>query len=555
MISGKFIRGAAAIFLLISAPQLAAQVVNPLAPIKTNQGMVAGQTLSSGVKAWLGIPFAKAPVQNLRWQPPQPNIWDGVWNADRTGPECIQILRPHNINHYFGEEATSENCLFLNVWAPSSATAGAKLPVVVFIYGGGNTIGSSGSALYSGEEMAKRGAIYVNFNYRVGIMGFMAHPELSAEQGGHSGNYAHLDQVAALRWVHDNIAAFGGDPDKVVISGQSAGAGAVIQQLFSPLAKGLFRGALMSSGCNWASGPGTTLAQGEQIGLTVQKQLGRANLAEMRQVPADKILAAQAEFQLGVNRGGVRLGSIIDGYFAPKSQIELLQTHEFNDVPILAHYNHDEAASPFLAVKTVAEFKALANTLYAKDAAAFLALYPVKSDADVARQAREISLDNGLGKNARNCAVLQSEHNKSPAYISVFSRKPSFAPGIVYADIKPAETGAYHTADIPFWFGTQDAFNIFREGRAWTAWDRTLSRQMSESLIAFANTGNPATAAIKWSAWSAKNEARLNLGDTVRMEPVNAKAITWLAAHPLAATPSGSPAPVAPGRVAGSPVD
>jgi len=554
MVSTKVMRMASLAALLLAAPAQS-QVASPVAPVGTTQGQVAGQQLGSGVKAWLGIPFAKAPVQDLRWQPPQPLTWAGVLHADRTGPECIQVLRPHNINHYFGEEATSENCLFLNVWAPKTAVAGAKLPVIIFIHGGGNTVGSSGSALYDGEEMAKRGAIFVNFNYRLGILGFMAHPELTAEQGDHSGNYAYLDQVAALRWVHDNIAAFGGDPDKVVITGQSAGAGAVIQQLFSPLAKGLFSGAMMSSGCNWASSPGTTLAQGEQIGMDVQKQLGLSSLAQLRLVPADRILAQQAEFQLGVNRGGIRLGGIIDGYFMPKNQIDILKEHSFNDVPIIAHYNHDEATSPFMAAKTVADYRALAAQIYGADAPAFLALYPAKTDADVLRQVREISLDNGLAKSARNCAKLQTEYNKAPAFISMFSRKPSFAPGITYADMKPAETGAYHTSDIPFWFGTQDAFNKFRQGRAWTDWDRTLSAQMSESLIAFASSGNPSTAAIRWTAWSPRNDARLVLGDSVSMMPNSAKAIDWLGVHPVAAMQANGPAPIAPGGLPGSPRD
>src|ERR1051326_9453871 len=181
----------AGLALLATAPPVHAQIVeNPIAPIRTTEGSVAGKVLPSGVKAWYGIPFAKPPVQNLRWAPPQPASLNGVWNADRKMPECIQVLRPHNINHYFGEEATSEDCLYLNVWAPQSAHAGSDLPVIVFIYGGGGTIGSSGIALYGGESVAKTGkAVFVNLNYRLGILGFMAHPELSREQGGHSGNY------------------------------------------------------------------------------------------------------------------------------------------------------------------------------------------------------------------------------------------------------------------------------------------------------------------------------------------------------------------------------
>ncbi|MBV8804454.1 MAG: carboxylesterase family protein, partial [Sinobacteraceae bacterium] len=212
----------------------------PLAgdPLITSGGKIAGTQLASGVKAYLGIRYAAPPVQELRWKPPQPIKWEGVWVADRKGAECIQVLRPHNINHYFGEEPSGEDCLYLNIWVPATATPSARLPVVVFIYGGGGTIGSSGIAIYGGEEIARHGAVFVNFNYRVGALGFMAHPALTQEQGGHSGNYGYLDQNAALRWIRDNIAAFGGDPAKVIITGQSFGAGSVAAHLFSPLSKG-----------------------------------------------------------------------------------------------------------------------------------------------------------------------------------------------------------------------------------------------------------------------------------------------------------------------------
>ena len=170
--------------ILLAASGLAttcsAQIVlAPIAPIATDEGRVAGKVLPSGVRAWLGVPFAKAPVNDLRWRAPQPISWQGVWNADRKMPECMQVLRPHNINNYFGEEATSEDCLYMNVWAPPGASSSAKLPVIIFIYGGGGTIGSASSGLYDGENMAKKGVVFVTIAYRVGILGWMAHPELT----------------------------------------------------------------------------------------------------------------------------------------------------------------------------------------------------------------------------------------------------------------------------------------------------------------------------------------------------------------------------------------
>jgi para-nitrobenzyl esterase len=509
-------------------------------PVMTGSGKMSGTLLPSGVKAYLGIPFAQPPTQDLRWSPPQPVRWEGILNADRKMPECIQVLRPHRINHYFGEEATSENCLYINIWAPADSRADSKLPVIVFIYGGGNTIGSSGSALYSGESIAKTGrALFVNFNYRLGILGFMAHPELTKAQGGHSGNYAYLDQHAALAWVHENIAKFGGDPGKVAIIGQSAGAMAVTAQLFSPLSKGLFRGAVMSSGCNWTGGGPLgqtmpTLEAGEQIGLEIQKRLGVATLAEMRQVPADKILALQAEFQVGNNTPGIRTGAVIDGYFTPKSRLETLKAHEFNDVPIIAGFNHEDldASSPLVTAKTVAEYRSVATQLYGDDAPQFLKLFPVGADADIRIIGMDAARESGLEQHARECAKLQAQYNSSPAYINMFALTPSFAPGVKIADMNPATAGAYHTADIPFWFGTQDAFNLFRTTRDWNAWDRRLAADMMDSLIAFADTGNPNTGAVKWPAWSVKNEQEIIFGDTIHIAKMDIKRMDWLAAHP-----------------------
>lgn len=533
--------GAAAGALLLGSAAASAWAAGMIAipgdPVATQGGPVAGTRLDSGVKAYLGIPFAKPPVQDLRWKPPEPIRWRGVWNADRRGPECMQVLRPHNINHYFGEEPTSEDCLYLNLWTPPAAKAGAKLPVVVFIYGGGNTIGSSGMANYDGEAVARRGAVFVNFNYRVGVLGFMAHPELSKEQGGHSGDYAYLDQNAALRWVHDNIDRFGGDPSKVVIIGQSAGAGGVIAQLFSPLSKGLFRGAVMSSACNFAS-DAQPLAEGEQNGLAIQKRLGAASLDDMRQIPADKIIAIQSESQVGTNVQGMRAGPVIDGYFTPKTKRATLEAHEFNDVPIIASSNHEDLdfnSSPLTKARTVAEYQAIAAKMYGADAPAFLKLYPVSTDADVAAMAGEAAREGGMGASGRACAQLQSKYNRSAAYIDLYTHHHPYAPGVKIADQDTATAGAYHTSDMPYWFGTLDKYNMLRTTRVWQPWDRALSDEMMDALIALANTGSPSTPAVAWPAWSAKAEQKVEFGDKVAVVMLNTTRMDWLAAHPAAA--------------------
>ena len=535
---------------VLSNTARAAMVSLPGDPVQTTNGLVAGTQVQSGVKAYLGIPFAKAPVGDLRWKAPQPAKWSGVWNADRKGPECIQVLRPHNINHYFGEEPTGEDCLYMNIWAPAVAKPADKRPVIVFIYGGGGTIGSSGMANYDGANMAKRGAIFVNFNYRVGILGFMAHPELTAEQGGHSGNYGYLDQNAALRWIHDNIAQFGGDPSKVVITGQSFGASSVAAQYTSALSKGLFSGAMMSSACDFV-GEGfnapTTLAEAEKVGLEVQRRTGAANLAAMRDVPADKILALQAETQVGTNVQGLRARPAIDGYFWTGTKADAFAEGKASDVPIIASSNQDDLdsnMSPLTKAKTVAEYEAVARQMYGSDAAQFLNLYPVKSDADVSAMAHQAAMEGGMVKGGRTCAAVKAKYNKTPTYIDIFAHKHPYAPGLKLADQNVATIGAYHTADVPYWFDTLDNYNMFRTTRLPTAQDRQLINVMTGALIALANTGSPSTPAFQWPAFSERRPTYALFGDTASVQKLDLKRMNWAAAHPPKAI--SPPEPVRP---------
>lgn len=516
----------------------------PSDPVATASGKIAGTRLPSGVKAYLGIPFAKPPVGDLRWKPPEPLRWGGVWNADRKGPECIQVLRPHDINHYFGEEASGEDCLYMNIWTPPNARPGDKLPVVVFIYGGGGTIGSSGLPNYGGENMAKRGAVFVNFNYRVGILGFLAHPELSKEQGGHSGDYGYLDQNAALRWIHDNIAAFGGDPGKVVITGQSFGAGSVAAQIFSPLSRGLFRGAMMSSACNFTSegliGGTPTLAEGEKIGLELQKRLGASSLEDMRNIPADRLLAQQTENQVGAHVQGIRTPPVIDGYFFTGTKEDTLAKHEGSDVPIIASSNGDDLdsnMSPLTRAHTVAEYKAVAERMYGPAAAEFLKLYPVRTDADVQPMAHKAAWEGGFLESSRKCGEAQARYNTSATFIDLFTHKHPYVPGVKFADQNPATVGAYHTADIPYWFDTLDTYNMLRPTRAWQPYDRHLTDVMTSALIALAKTGNPSSAELKWPAWSEKKPDYVVFGNDVAVKTMALKRMDWQAMHRPAVQP------------------
>jgi para-nitrobenzyl esterase len=533
--------------MLASTTWVFADAMMPLPgdPVTIKSGKVSGTRLNSGVKAYLGIPFAKPPTGELRWKAPQPISWDGVWNADRRGPECIQVLRAHDINHYFGEEPTSEDCLYLSLWAPAEARPGDGRPVIVFIYGGGGTLGSSGMANYGGENMARRGALFVNFNYRVGMLGYMAHPELTAEQGGHSGNYGYLDQNAALKWVRDNIATFGGDPNKVVIGGQSFGAASVAAQVTSPLSKGLFRGAMMSSACNF-SGTGmiggvATLAEGEKAGLELQQRLGARDLAAMRNVPADRILVLQEENQLGLSISGVRAPSVVDGYFWTGTKEQAFASHQASDVPVIAGSNGDDLDSaryPLTRARSVADYQAMARQSYGAAADQFLELFPAPTEADVAPMAHRAAMENGMMMNSRSCAEMQARYGTAPVYVDTFMRKHPYAPGVAIADQNPATIGAYHSADVPYWFDTLDTYNWQRPTRVWTAYDRTLTDRMAGALIAFAETGKPSTPQLDWPAWSAQSPQYMVFGDSAAVQTMDLERMDWLAAHPPAPAPA-----------------
>ncbi|QJU60033.1 carboxylesterase family protein [Sphingomonas sp. AP4-R1] len=532
---------AASLLASTSAPA----AMNPIGgdPVTIDSGRVSGTMLSSGVRAYLGIPFAEPPVGQLRWAAPKPVKWDGIFNADRKGPECIQVLRPHNINHYFGEEPSSEDCLYMNVWTPPAAKPGAKLPVIVFIYGGGFTIGSSGMANYDGENVAKAGAVYVNFNYRVGAMGFLAHPELTAEQGGHSGNYALMDQALALKWIHDNIDKFGGDPAKVLIMGQSAGARSVALQMFNPMARGLFRAAVMSSGCNFVGesqlgGTMMTLPEAEKVGLAYQEKLGAKNLEDLRALPADKILSVQSETQVGARVEGVRIqGAIVDGYVLPRQNFEMLASGDIARVPIIASYNSDDidaGMSPLSRVKTVAEYKATVEKLYGPNAEAYLKAFPIATDAEVPALAKRYATMAGLEKSSRQCALAMQKLGVN-GYVDEYTRKHPYAPGVKIADQNIETVGAYHTADMPYWLNTLDKYNMLRTTRAWTPGDRELSAQMLGALIAMAETGSPSTKALPWTPLTMKTDAKMDFDVPARMVPLDGKKLDWLVAHP--ATP------------------
>lgn len=485
---------------LLAALLLAGATPAVAGPIAVDGGAVEGIDLPSGVKAWLGVPFAAPPLRELRWKPPQPVVpWRGVLHADRFAPECLQPLRGSLQNHYFGNEATSEDCLALNIWAPPDA---ARAPVVVWIYGGAFTVGSAAMANYSGEPLAREGVVRVNLAYRLGALGFLAHPELTAESAsGASGNYGLMDQIAALQWVKRNIARFGGDPANVTVVGQSAGAMSVSLLQASPLAKGLFARAVAMSGSAFDGmlGP-VPLAVAEQQGLALQQAVGAASLAEMRAMPGDRIVAAASRRDPIVRDGVVVTGSVE----------EVFAAHRQADVPILIGYTRDESFRPLPAGNGDAALAAAVLERYPGTGDAVLRAYAASGP----RMATDIARDGTVGRQMGGWAQAQARFGTAPVYAYLFTRRQPYAPGIRFSDHDPAMVGAYHTGDVPYWLRTRDALNLFRPTRLWEAADQTLEDEMAGALLRFARKGQPASATVgAWPAFTPDRPKLVWLGE------------------------------------------
>jgi len=482
-------------------------------PVKVDGGLIAGKILPSGVHAYFGVPFAAPPIRELRWQPPQPvPDWSGVYNADRFSPKCIQTFRGSRQNHYFGSEAISENCLYLNIWKPAAASD-EPLPVVVWIYGGAWNVGSSAMRNYSGENLARKGVIYVSMNYRLGAFGFLAHPELTAESPHNaSGNFGLLDQVFALEWVKRNIAKFGGNPDNVSIIGQSAGSMSVSSLQASPLAQGLIHRAIGLSGSSVSArfaGPGA-LDEAEKSGLRLQQELEAASIAEMRYLAPHVIFNQARESRL-------RFSPVVDGWLLPRSPYAILTDGAQNDIPLLIGFTRDEGFSPLARAKTVTEYKELANTLFESRADRFLELYPVASDADVSRAGRDAARDSTFGSSMWVWARLQNSSGESPVYAYMFSRVQPYSSGITFADHNAATAGAYHTGSVPYYLQTLDSLNLYRTTRDWSSYDRGLSDVMSDCIVSFARTGTPICGDIDWPAFNPNAARMMEFGDSINV--------------------------------------
>ncbi len=472
----------------------------PQGLVKVNEGLLQG-TVENGLTVFKGIPFAAPPVGELRWQAPQPPAkWEGVKQAIQFAPAPVQFGNPPS--------GKSEDCLYLNIWTPVKSPK-EKLPVLVWIYGGGFSMGSTSEPVYSGEKLAQKGVVFVSMAYRVGALGFLAHPELSAENpNGVSGNYGLLDQIAGLQWIQKNIAAFGGNPDNVTIFGESAGGISVSMLCASPLAKGLFHGAISQSGGSFGptrptTYPGEnmkTLKQAESDGTEYLKKTGVASIAELRKVDAEKL------------PGGFGMGNawpIVDGYVIPDDQYRLYEEGKYNDVPVLIGYNSDEGAS-FSREKDTKEFIAGVKTRYGKFADDLLNAYPV-GKTTIPKTARDLSRDAAFGWQTWIWARLQSQTGKSKVYYYYFDQHPDYP-----EDSPRFGYGSPHGQEVAYVFQHLDSSNadIMKT-------DLEISDAMATYWTNFAKYGDPNGEGMpEWPAFSDENPQVMHFNQTPHIGPV-----------------------------------
>jgi para-nitrobenzyl esterase len=473
-------------------------------------GRVSG-VVADGVSAFKGIPFAAPPVGELRWKPPQPvNGWSGVKVAATFAPSCPQDV---SFMRLFGApESTAEDCLSLNVWT-GAKTANERRPVMVWIYGGAFAGGMTSIPAYDGAPLAEQGVVLVSIAYRLGPFGFLAHPELTRESGKGSGNYGLQDQIAALRWVKDNIAAFGGDPNAVTIFGESAGGMSVSMLAASPAAKGLFHRAISQSGGHFgparvgAIGGATSppLKGAEQIGQAFLKRLGAADLRSARQLPADRIQAAAGPELQGA------FWPVFDGDVLPGDQYALYEAARFTDTPVLIGWNSDEGITFSPGTTTSAALEKLVRTAYGEHAEKLLAVYPHANDAEATQSMRNVLRDSTFGWPTWAWALLQSRHGSNNAYVYYFDHRTPIS-----------RNGAGHAAEIPYVFRTLGTFSG-PSGLIGTPppEDRAMSDLMSSYFVNFAKTGDPNGPGVpKWPAFTTSSQIVMHLDAKPSARPV-----------------------------------
>src|SRR5215510_8280413 len=468
--------------------------------VKIANGALEGVSdKSTGLRSFKGIPFGEPPLGDFRWKPPQPAPnWQGVRKADKFGPRCMQRQVFGDMG--FRSNGMSEDCLYLNVWTPAK-TDQEKLPVLVYFFGGGFVAGDGSEGRYDGESMAKKGIVAITVNYRLGVFGFFAHPELTKESPQRaSGNYGLFDQHAALKWVRQNIAAFGGDPKRVTIAGESAGSIAVSSQMASPLSKNLIAGAIGESGSILGALSAVPLADAEQNGLKFAGILGvdkSISLATLRAIPAEKLLETT----------GPRFGPTVDGYFFPKSPFEIFAAGEQARVPLLAGVNSEEMGYFALLGRekpTVENYQKALERLYPGKADEVFKLYSASNDAEVMDVAQDLASDRFISYSTWKWVDVATKTGGKPTYYYLYARprpamrpemgdaQPGLAGGVVRgqqasANPRPQPRGAVHSAEIEYAMGNLDLNKVY----AWTPDDYKVSQVMQDYFANFIKTGNP----------------------------------------------------------------
>lgn len=496
----------------LAVAQFKRDASNNASLVKTAQGIVEGITEKSGVRSFKGIPFASPPVGELRWQEPKPlRSWQGVRKADKFGPRAMQRAVFGDMN--FRSDGMSEDCLYLNVWTPAK-TGNENLPVLVYFYGGGFIAGDGSEPRYDGESMAQKGIVALTVNYRLGVFGFMAHPELTKESPNKaSGNYGLMDQNAALRWVQQNIAAFGGDPKKVTIAGESAGSSSVCAQMASPLSKNLINSAIGESGSMLSLQPTTSLSQAEEMGVRFSQSLGATSLSAFRKMSAEQILEATAKPETP------RFRPIVDGYFLPKSPLEIFRAGEQASVPLLAGWNSEEMnyrsvlgdESP-----TPENYQKAVQKLFGERTGEVLKLYPASTQEEVLQSATALASDRFTGYSTWKWTDVHSNTSGKPVYRYYYTRPrppmtpemgdaaPGLAGGVVRgADAAAMKTpparGAVHSAEIEYAMGNLSTNKVY----AWTQEDYKVSELMQDYFVNFIKMSNPNEGSLpNWPAAS-----------------------------------------------------
>lgn len=478
--------------LLATVAFSSAAMAQPI--VTTPQGKLAGEALVDGTQVYRGIPYAKAPVGDLRWKPPVPAAdWTDTRDATKLGDACIQPVSPADGLYTDNPASMSEDCLSLNVWTPKGAK---KAPVMVWIHGGGLTGGFGGSKMYDGQQITSKGVILVSINYRLGVLGFLAHPELSAESPqGVSGNYGLLDQMEALRWVQRNIASFGGDPANVTIAGESAGGLSVMDLMASPLAKGLFHKAIAQSAYMISNAELKEAKHGspsgEQIGSFLAAKLKAPDLAALRAMDAKALIENAPKF-------GYAPFPTIDGWVFKKQVVDTFDAGEQAHVPMIAGFNAGEIRTlRFLAppVPTSAEeYEKTIRSNYGPLANEFLRLYP-SSDLDGSVFAA--TRDGIYGWTAQRMAAKQAKAG-APSYLYYFEHS--------YPEADARGIPAFHAAEIPY------AFGLIASGvPLYANWPKppktkpeaSLSEAMLDYWTSFTKTGKPvAKGATPWKRYA-----------------------------------------------------